>query len=132
MAETALIELPLGLPGFPEAHQFVLLDHRPDSVFRWLQCVTMPELAFVVIEPQMFDPSYPLEAVRKHVQFLRLEPDEEIGVLALCTVPPAPAPPTANFLAPIGIGMHSRRGAQILLHDSGYSSRDSFTERSAA
>lgn len=104
----------------------MLIDHRPGSVFRWLQAVDIPALAFVVIDPVAFIPAYPVEQVRRAIAFCELEPDEEIAVLAICSVPPAPDEPTANFLAPLGIGLRSRRGAQIVLHDCGFDTRMAF------
>jgi len=106
-----------------------LLDHRPGSAFRWLQSLQRPDLAFVVIDPLEFRPDYPLAAVRRALGFLGLDDDEPLVVVTICTVPPAPARPTANFMAPIGIGLRHRRGAQVVLHESGYGSQDEFLER---
>jgi flagellar assembly factor FliW len=119
--ENQLMHFPLGIPGFAEAKDFVLVEHRPGSVFRWLQAATVPELAFVVIDVLAFVPDYPVADVRKALAFCDIAPDEELAVLAICRVPPPPDEPTANFQAPIGVGLRSRRGAQILLHDSGFS-----------
>lgn len=114
------MRFPLGLPGFAEAREFVLIEHRPGSVFRWLQAVEIPELAFVVIDVLVYVPDFPIDDVRRSLAFCELEPDEELAVLAICRVPPPPEEPTANFQAPIGVGLRTRRGAQILLHDSRY------------
>lgn len=118
--------MPLGIPGFASAQQFILLDHRPGSMFRWLQSVDIPELAFVVIDPLTAAPDYPVDLVRRSVSFLELDPDEDMIVLAICTVPPAPEPPTVNLLAPIGIGLSSRKGAQVVLHETTYGPRVEF------
>jgi flagellar assembly factor FliW len=108
----------MGLPGFEQATAFALLDHRPGSVFRWLQALDRPDLAFIVVDPLTLKPDLPLDAVRRSASFAGIDPDEELIVLAICTVPPPPDPPTANFLAPIGIGRRSRRGAQVALYFS--------------
>ena len=86
----------------------------------------MPEVAFVVIDPLLFAPEYPVESVRRATAFLDIAPDEEIFILAICTIPAAPAEPTANFLAPIAVGRDCRRGAQVVLHDSGFDARIRF------
>lgn len=104
----------------------MLIDHRPGSVFRWLQAVELADLAFVVVDPLAFIPDYPVDQVRRAIAFCELDDDEEIAVLAICSVPPSPAEPTANFLAPLGIGLRSRRGAQIVLHDCGFDTRMAF------
>lgn len=121
----------MGLPGFPDAKTYVLLDHRPGSVFRWLQAADVPDLAFVVIDPLAFRPNYPLALVRDAAAYAGLDPDEEMVVLVLCTVPPPPAQASANFLAPLGIGRSTRRGAQVVLHDSGFTSSEPFLKQPA-
>lgn len=119
----------MGLPGFPEEHLYVLLDHRPGSVFRWLQSCDNPNLAFVVLDPLLFKADYPLDKARSAASFVGLDPQEELIILVICTVPPPPAEPTANFLAPIAIGSQSRRGAQVVLHDSGFTSAEPFLRK---
>ncbi|MEE9384455.1 MAG: flagellar assembly protein FliW [Nannocystaceae bacterium] len=118
--------MPLGIPGFPGAREFILLDHRPGSMFRWLQSVDTADLAFVVIDPLLADPDYPVDLVRRSLGFLALDASEELVVLAICTVPPAPEVPTVNLLAPVGVGLSSRRGAQVVLHETAYNARQQF------
>jgi flagellar assembly factor FliW len=110
----------------------VLLDHRPGSMFRWLQSMEDRDLAFVVIDPCRVENEYPIDLVRKHLGFLELSEDEEIVVLALCTIPPRPGKPTVNLLAPIGVGLNSKRGAQVLLHETKYEARTEFLPARAA
>lgn len=117
------------MPGFPQTLDYVLLDHKPGSVFKWLQSADVPELAFVVINPLDFRPDYPRDLVRKAANFVGIDASEDLQMLVICTVPPRPAEPTANFLAPVGIGVQSRRGAQIVLHESGFSSAETFLNK---
>lgn len=130
--EANIITMPLGIPGFADAREFVLIDHKPGSVFRWLQCLDDAALAFVVIDPQQADAEFPVQKVRNHLGFLELEDDEEVVVVAICTVPPRPKTPTVNLLAPIGIGVNSRRAAQVVLHETNYDARIPFLGSRAA
>ena len=127
-----VITMPLGIPGFASAKEFVLIDHKPGSMFRWLQCLDDPDLAFVVIDPLVADADYPVDAVRKHLAFLDLEAEEDVVVVAICTIPPRPNQPTVNLLAPIGIGVQCRRGAQVVLHETRYDARMPFLGTKAA
>lgn len=87
----------------------------------------MPSLAFVVIDPQVADPNYPLIPVRDHLRDMEVvDADEDVIVLGICTVPAPPDVATVNLMAPIGVGLESRRGAQVILHEGGYSSRHEF------
>lgn len=115
----------MGMPGFPEAQTFVLIDHQPGSPFRWLQALERPDLAFIVIDPLEFAPDFPLDLVRRSASFAGIDPNEELVVLVICTVTQTDEP-TANFLSPIGIGKSSRRGAQVVVHESGFGSQQKF------
>ncbi len=115
----------MGLPGFPEAQTFVLIDHKPGSPFRWLQAFERPDLAFIVLDPLEVAPDFPLDLVRRSASFAGIDPDEELVVLVICTVTQTEEP-TANFLSPIGIGKNSRRGAQVVMHESGFGPTETF------
>ncbi len=124
--EDRLITLPMGLPGFPEAQTFVLIDHKEGSPFRWLQALERPDLAFIVIDPLEFAPDFPLDLVRRSASFAGIDANEGLVVLVICTITSLDEEPTANFLSPIGIGRTSRRGAQVVLHESGFGATERF------
>lgn len=121
--EDSVIEFRFGIPGFNHAHRFCLLEVKPGSRFQLLQCTHDPNLAFVVTDPLLVAPDYPLAAIQQLAAPAGIEPDEPLGVAAIVTVPPPPRRPTANLLAPVAIGTRSRLGAQVVLHDSPYQVR---------
>ncbi len=110
-----------GLIGFPDCTSVLLLDHSENSPFRWLQSTDSPELAFVVIDPLLIAPGYPMEKIRDSFNTDVLMDDLAVAVIA--TVPPAPNPITVNLVAPIAIDAKNRVGAQIILHEKKYSTR---------
>ncbi len=118
-----LVHFPQGVIGFPRANRFVILDHGEGTPLRWLQAVEMPELAFLIIDPLPLVEGYPIDRIRQEAAELDLAEDEELAVAAVVTVPPQPATPTVNLLAPLAIGAESRRGLQVVLHDSSYHTR---------
>lgn len=77
-----------------------------------------------MIDPLEFRPDYPVESVRRSAGFVGLQDEEDVFVLVICTVAASPARPTANYLAPIGVGSTSRVGAQVILHETGLSSAE--------
>ena len=54
----ALLTFPSGLLGFPEWTRYVLLDHDTNAPFKWLHCAEEASLAFVVIDPTLFNANY--------------------------------------------------------------------------
>ena len=112
--EVEMLRLPEGLIGIPPFTRAVLLDHKPGSPFRWLQSVDDPAMAFVVIDPLLMVPAYPIAALRDALAQSGPRPDH-VAVAAITTVPRPPAPITVNLAAPLAFDSTSRQGAQIVL-----------------
>lgn len=123
MSDTLVIELPLGLPGLTSEAAFELQARAPGSAYAWLRCVGTPAIELLAVDVQRLRQDYPVDQLRRSLGFLHLDEDEPLLVLALCTVPTAPEPATVNLLAPIGVGLRSRRAAQIVLHDPRWGDR---------
>lgn len=108
-----------GLIGFPSARRFALLEApRTDSPFRCLACLDVPELGFVVCEPEALWPGY--------VAGLPLPegiPAGEVVVLAIVTVPADPAGMTANLMAPLVVDCRTRTGRQLVLDTGPFTTR---------
>ena len=124
IGDELILSLPDGLIGFPECTKVILIDHQPDSPFRWLQSVLQPELAFVVIDPLDLVPDYPLEKLKDILESERkMARPDAVAVAAITTVPPAPNPITVNLTAPVVFDSSTRRGAQVILHDARFKTR---------
>ena len=124
--ENRIIHLPSGIAGFPEARRFVLLERGENQTLRWLQCLDPEGPTFLVVDPFLVDPAYPLDRVRSAMNEcgLGIGPDDPLAVAAVVAIPPEPEAPTANLLAPIAVQADSRQGAQVILLDSGYGTRE--------
>jgi flagellar assembly factor FliW len=109
-----VFEFPWGLLGFPQPQTFCLLEVKAGSRFQLLQSCERSDLAFVVADPQLLLPNYDIEEVRGAAGSL-IEREEPIAVAVIVTVRPPPDRSTANLLAPLIIGVHSRRGGQVVL-----------------
>ncbi len=109
-----LLHLPEGIIGFPGFVRALLLDHRKDSPFRWLQSADDPKLAFVVIDPLLMVADYPLDKLCDALARFGQRPNN-VAVAAIATVPTAPLPITVNLAAPLAFDAQTRRGAQIIL-----------------
>ncbi len=102
-----------GVPGFPDAERFVLMQHDTGSTFAWLISLELPDLAFVVADPWQFFPDYrpPLEP--RHLMTIGVEQAEDFELLCLVSFQNGEA--TVNLAAPILINAKERRGAQVIL-----------------
>ena len=118
--EDKIITLARGILGFPEAKRFVLIPHRPDSPFHWLQSVDHPHLAFVVIEPGIFFSDYEFEIDDETQALLGVESPHEVTVLVIVTFHQGGKEVTANLLGPVVINTATRVGCQMVLDPNRY------------
>ncbi len=110
-----------GLPGFPQARRFVLLQTSPEPVFYWLQSLEHPNLAFVVCDPVLFVPDYEVPVRKDDLATLELSDPGEAQVLVICNRVNGDI--TANLLGPLVISTRTMQARQLVLSDKRYSTR---------
>jgi flagellar assembly factor FliW len=119
-----VITLPHGMVGFPRLNRYVLLEHRPGSPFHWLQSVDRPDLAFVITDPLLFDPTYQLTLGDNEANLLQVTDPRDVQIWVVVSIPQgSPEGMTANFKAPLVINLKNRLAAQIILEDPRWSLR---------
>ena len=123
-----LIELPSGLIGFPELKRYVLLDHDKDSPFKWLQSLDDGAIAFVLINPLLFKTDYTVEVTEAEVADLALKAEEDAVISVIITIPTNPQNMTANLKAPLVFNLKNRKGKQLVLSNSAYTTRHNIME----
>ena len=126
--EQQVVTFPFGLPGFPLARRFCMVEVRAGSQFKLLQDIEREDLAFVVTDPLLVDQQYPLQAAQQQAAMVGMNPDQPLAVAAIVTVPPPPASPTVNLAAPLVMGMTSQQGVQVIIPDSSYLVRHPLNE----
>jgi flagellar assembly factor FliW len=100
--------------GFATDREYVLLPHHADSAFLYLQSVTNPALAFIVIDPLTFQPDYSVV----ESELPPLGDPQYWAVLCICTVgktPQGELSATVNLKSPLIINKQTRHGGQFVL-----------------
>lgn len=120
--EGSIIHLSQGLLGFPDETEYVLLPHREDSPFYWLQSIDNPELAFLVINPFSVNREYSYEIPDPIQDELGITDAGSVQTLALVTIRNHDENPsvTANLLGPVVINTQNMKARQIVLDPSLY------------
>lgn len=111
-----------GIPGFPGAERFVVMQHDEGSVFAWMISVEIPDLAFVVTDPWQFFPDYRPPIESRHLHALGVEKPEDFELLVLVSFHGEKT--TLNLAAPVLINAASRKGVQLVLDSSEYGVRE--------
>jgi flagellar assembly factor FliW len=111
-----VITLPQGMIGFPRRTRYLFVQHRPESPLHWMQSLDSGDLAFVVVNPLLFDPGYQVALGKAEMELLKVDKPEDIQVWVVVTIPPGhPEKMTANLRAPLVVNLANRLGAQIIL-----------------
>ena len=118
--EGSIIRMPKGPIGFEEQTDYCLIQHRPDSNFRWLQSVGEPGLAFVVVDPSEHLADCEIEVPDAEAARLRLKDPGDAMVLVIVTIGDHGREISANLAAPIVINSRELVGMQVILQDSPY------------
>ena len=107
--------------GFPESRRFFLRPHSEDSPFMWLQSLDNPQLAFVVVQPELFLQDYSPDLQKLVLEELEVSQDSDKEILVILTIPPGrPKEMTANLLGPVVINTAKRLAKQVLLDPGKY------------
>jgi flagellar assembly factor FliW len=126
--EESIITMPKGPLGFEDNTRFITIQHRPDTAFRWLQCVDEPSLAFVVVDPSVFVENYDIEISDAEAEMLQLTDEGDAFVLAIVTVGSGGRNITLNLAAPVVVNSKTMAGMQVILQDNRYSVRHQLTQ----
>ncbi len=123
--EKKIIFFTSGILGFPEAKRYVLIPHRQNSPFFWLQAVDVPELAFVVVDPRLFFPDYAPKLPPEVLKELHLKEGDELCFLSIVTIPKEkPEEMTVNLLGPVVVNITRRLAKQVVLDARRYPLRE--------
>ncbi len=110
--EDSIINFPAGLVGFPELNRFILIDHR-DTPLKWLQALDNPDIAFIVVSPDLIVAEYSIDLDKTVRQFLQLENEEDLAVLVIMRLNGEDI--IANFQGPLLINTCAMKGVQVVL-----------------
>lgn len=123
-----VIEFPEGILGFNDLRKFVLLDDPNDEIFAWLQSCEIPQIAFPVLEPELFTSNYQVILTKHDLESLGLNNVDANQIrtrsFAIITIPDDATQMTANLKAPIVINIAKRCARQIVLQDNNLAIRE--------
>lgn len=121
VSENVLFKFISPILGYNEELEFVLIDHKENSNFKWLQSTNSPELAFVVTMAGYFGIDYVYELPENTQEELEIESADDILTLNIVLIPHEnPRTSTINLLAPLIFNLKSRKGSQVILNGTNF------------
>ncbi|KKC48035.1 MULTISPECIES: flagellar assembly protein FliW [Paenibacillus] len=113
---------PHGIPGFENYKSYTLIDVE-DSPFYYLQSIEEGSLAFVAVDPFSFYPDYEFNLPEQTEQELAISVIEDVRVLNIVSIQGSLEKATINLVAPVILNAAARKGVQIILEGTGYTTR---------
>ena len=119
--ESRIFEFVLPIIGFDELKKFIILDTNKDSLFKWLQAVEEPSLAFPIISVAALEYDYSIDLTDSVINALNITSAESLLVMNITSIPQDnPEGTTINLLAPLIFNLENQKAGQIVLSGSGY------------
>jgi len=116
--DASILTFPSGILGFPEWTRYVMLDHDTDAPFKWLHCAEEASLAFVIIDPALFNPHY--QVIISPEARVEVEGNEtdELSLAVILTIPSNdPTAMTANLRGPLLMNPRTRLCKQLVFSE---------------
>ena len=108
------VRLPMGLLGFEQMKDYLLIAKPGEEPFRWLQVKGNVSLAFVVVEPFLVVPDYQPDIPEADVELLGLSSPDEAVLYNIVTVHGGGSA-TVNLKGPIVINRTTGVGKQVVI-----------------
>ena len=111
------VKLAMGLLGFEQIKDYVLITNPGEEPFRWLEVRNNAALAFVVVDPFVVVPDYRPNLPQPDVEFLGIQSPEDVQLLNIVTVH-GPNRATVNLKGPIVMNRHTATGKQVVISNA--------------
>ena len=119
--ETRIFNFILPIIGFNHLSKFVILEPNKETLFKWLQAVEDPALAFPIISVAALDYDYTIDIPDNVVEILGISSVESLLVMNITSIPQEdPKGTTINLLAPLIFNIENQKAGQVVLSGSGY------------
>lgn len=118
--EDKVIHFVHGIPGFTELKRYILIDHDTEGVFRWLQAVDRPEVAFLLTNPMLFKEDYNVTVRHGELKALGAEDTTELVTFVMVCFDRKNRRMTLNLKGPVVLNPLKMRGVQLILDREDY------------
>jgi len=118
-----LIQFDEGLIGFYDCKSFMLVEREDIAPFLWLQSTERTDVGFLVIDPALVVHDYKTVIPHREWESLGIANSSEGLVLVTCSIGSRSASSTGNLQAPLLVNYATNVGKQIILTETGLTSR---------
>lgn len=110
--------------GYEHLSKFFIVDHMPDSPFKWLQSCEDGKIAFPITAPGNFGLDYQFVIPESDTKKLEISSSENVLTVNIVCIPQgAPEASTINLLGPIIFNLVNKKAIQLVLANSNFSAK---------
>ena len=121
VAEERIFNFVLPIIGFDLLKKFVIIEPGQENLFKWLQSVEDPTLAFPIISVSSLNIDYSIDLPDNVVEMLGVTSVESLFVMNITSIPQDdPKGTTINLLAPLIFNIDTQKAGQVVLSGTGY------------
>ncbi len=103
------------IPGFERLRRFVLIDHDKEGIFKWLQSVEDPLVAFLLTSPNFYKPDYSVPLARMQTDALGSKDAGGYITLVMVCVASRTKQVTINLKGPIILNPANMKAMQWIV-----------------
>lgn len=119
-----IINFENGPLAFEEYKEFAIIDVEEESFpFKFLQAVEKESVGFIIVDPFSFKKDYNFNLEDEVLEELEIEEVSDVLVFTILVIPKEVENITANLMAPIIINHRTKKGKQIILENTDYSTK---------
>ena len=119
--DSRVFDFVLPIIGFNDLTKYIIIEPDKDTLFKWLQSVDEPALAFPIISVAALDYDYSVDLADNVISDLEITNAESLLVMNITSIPQDnPRGTTINLLAPLIFNLDNHKAGQIVLSGSGY------------
>jgi flagellar assembly factor FliW len=113
-----------GILGFENVKDYALID-AGQPPFMWLQSIEVTNLAFIVLEPNIFRTDYDPNITEEDLKNINFsgEKDGDLLILTIVTIPENQNDMTANLQGPVILNKIELLGKQFISPDDRWTTR---------
>lgn len=120
VSEDKVIYFVKGLPGFGKLRRFILIDHDQDGLFKWLQSVDDPAVAFLLTNPNIYKVDYSVPLRKLEADALGVKKTESMVTLVTVCVSEGSNQMSLNLKGPIVFNSDNMKAMQCIIDRDDY------------
>lgn len=111
-----------GIPGFDSLRRFIIIDHDQEGVFRWLQSVDNPAVAFLLTDPNLFRPGYTVPLKKNDAEALGARETSSLVTYVMVCASHEKASMSINLKGPVVFNSENMLAMQCIIDREDYPS----------